>query len=203
MVVVICGLVWYINIFRQRCGCYKPMHDSFDANSNSPQVSRTAAALQDRRIQLVLVLSGLRGAVSLALVESLPIYNEVTGEGSIYKREMKAMTSASIIFTVFVLGGSAYYILRRLDIKSVDKELATGSSMDTASNKPSSRSSDSVNIKSPSNVSVTRSLSRQPEHGHAGGVANGGEHKAVRPCPESPVVSRNRKVAPILIPSSK
>ncbi len=198
MVVVICGLVWYINIFRQRCGCYKPMHDSFDTNTNTPQVSRTAAALQDRRIQLVLVLSGLRGAVSLALVESLPIYNEVTGEGSIYKREMKAMTSASIMFTVFFLGGSAYYILRRLDIQSIDKELAAGSSMDVSSNKPGMSCSDSI-AKSKSSVSGTRSLSRQPEHGHASG---GGANKPVRPCPESPV-ARDRKVAPILIPSSK
>ena len=121
MVVVICKCVWYINIFRQRCGCYKPTNISFD--STRPQVSRTAAALQDRHIQLVLVLSGLRGAVSLALVESVPIYNAVTMKGTEYKRVMKAMASASIIFTIFVLGGSSYYILRNLDIRSADERL--------------------------------------------------------------------------------
>eukprot|EP00557_Chaetoceros_sp_GSL56_P002237 CAMPEP_0176501456 /NCGR_PEP_ID=MMETSP0200_2-20121128/14169_1 /TAXON_ID=947934 /ORGANISM="Chaetoceros sp., Strain GSL56" /LENGTH=876 /DNA_ID=CAMNT_0017900341 /DNA_START=154 /DNA_END=2784 /DNA_ORIENTATION=+ len=120
MVFVICTLVWYINIFRQKCGFHYPKGDSFDADM--PQVSRTAHALQDRRIQLVLVLSGLRGAVSLALVESVPIYNAVTSSGTEYKGIMKAMTSASIIFTIFVLGGSSYYILRNLDIKSADEK---------------------------------------------------------------------------------
>jgi NhaP-type Na+/H+ or K+/H+ antiporter len=72
---------------------------------------------------LVLVLSGLRGAVSLALVESVPIYNAVTSSGTEYKGIMKAMTSASIIFTIFVLGGSSYYILRNVDIKSADEKL--------------------------------------------------------------------------------
>lgn len=172
MVVIICVLVWYINIFRQRCGCYKPMHHSFD--SSEPQVSRTAAALQDRRIQCVLVLSGLRGAVSLSLVESIPIYNAVTGEGSEYKGEMKAMTSASIIFTVFLFGGSAYYILRRLDIQSIDKPHGGYNSRDASSRAKS--------------TSGTRSLSRNPEHGH-------------KPRPESPIP--HRKIPPILIPSSK
>jgi NhaP-type Na+/H+ or K+/H+ antiporter len=121
MVVIICSVIWYINIFRQRCGCYRPKNHSYD--SFKPQVSRTAAALQDRHIQLVLVLSGLRGAVSLSLVESVPIYNAVTMEGTEYKGIMKAMTSASIIFTIFVFGGSSYYILRNLDIRSADEKL--------------------------------------------------------------------------------
>jgi NhaP-type Na+/H+ or K+/H+ antiporter len=121
MVLVICTLVWYINVFRQKCGFHHAKGHSFDADL--PQVSRTAHALQDRRIQLVLVLSGLRGAVSLALVESVPIYNAVTSSGTEYKGIMKAMTSASIIFTIFVLGGSSYYILRNVDIKSADEKL--------------------------------------------------------------------------------
>ena len=121
MIMLICSLVWYINIFRQRCGCYQPKSHLLD--DDQPQVSKTAAALQDRHIQLVLVLSGLREAVSLALVESVPIYNTVTNTGTKYKGVMKAMTSGSIIFTIFVLGGSSYYILRNLDIRSVDEKL--------------------------------------------------------------------------------
>jgi len=118
MVVIICTLVWHINVLRIRCGCYKSLKEGGSYDSEEPQVSRTATALQDKKIQLVLVLAGLRGAVSLALIESVPLYNAVTGEGSEYKPEMKAMTSASIIFTMFVFGGSAYYVLRRLDIQS-------------------------------------------------------------------------------------
>lgn len=117
MVLIVCHLVWYINVIRQRCGCYNPTHISLDQlTPDGPIVSRTAKALQDPKIQLVLVLAGLRGAVSLALVESVPLYNEVTKVGSIYKGEMKAMTSSSIIFTIFVIGGSAYYIINKLNI---------------------------------------------------------------------------------------
>ena len=122
MVVIVCHLVWYLNILRQRGGCYKPTTTNnnvlSDHDSLEPQVSRTATSLQDKKIQLVLVLAGLRGAVSLALVESVPIYNGVNGTGSNYKGEMKAMTSASIMFTIFVIGGSSYYILRHLNISS-------------------------------------------------------------------------------------
>ena len=113
MVLIVCNMVWYINIVRQRGGCYKPSHD---LKNGEPIVSRTATALQDRKIQLVLVLAGLRGAVSLALVESVPIHNDVTGTGSKFKGQMKAMTSASIMFTIFFIGGGSYYILRKLNI---------------------------------------------------------------------------------------
>jgi NhaP-type Na+/H+ or K+/H+ antiporter len=88
-------------------------------------MSRTAAALHDKRTQFVLVLAGLRGAVSLALVENVPIYNSVTGEGCEFKKLMKAMTSACIIFTTFVFGGGAYYILPHLAI-SPDKPKKEG-----------------------------------------------------------------------------
>lgn len=134
MVIIICTLVWYINIFRQKFGWHKSKHYAY--GEEKPRVSRTAAALQDRHIQLVLVLSGLRGAVSLALVESVPIYNAVTNTGTEYKGIMKAMTSASIIFTIFVFGGSSYYILRNLDIKSADEKLNKQSSMDKVQEMP-------------------------------------------------------------------
>lgn len=86
--------------------------------------SRTAAAIQDRRTQAVLVLAGLRGAVSLALVENVPILNNVTGEGCEFKQIMKGMTSACILFTTFVFGGGAYYILPHLGITQ-DKDEAS------------------------------------------------------------------------------
>jgi len=78
--------------------------------------SRTATAIQDRRTQAVVVLAGLRGAVSLALVENVPIYNTVTGEGCEFKQVMKGMASACILFTTFVFGGGAYYVLPHLGI---------------------------------------------------------------------------------------
>ena len=141
-IMVICAswLIWYMHVFRQRAGCHKTAlntcveqtldggSDESDENNckknaidplNTP-ISKSARALSNYKVQVVLILAGLRGAVSLALVESIPIYNGVTGVGSKNKPLIKAMTSSSIIFTIFVLGGGAYYILKWLDISSDD-----------------------------------------------------------------------------------
>jgi len=67
----------------------------------------------DRNMQLILLFSGVRGAVSLALAENIPLYDGVTKHGSQYKPALKAMTSSSIIFTVFVFGASTYFTLKR------------------------------------------------------------------------------------------
>lgn len=85
------------------------------------KMSRTAVAIRDMRTQAVLVLAGLRGAVSFALVENVPIYNNVTGEGCEYKPLMKGMTSGAVLFTTFVFGGGAYYILPYLAISPDNK----------------------------------------------------------------------------------
>jgi len=62
----------------------------------------------DRQTQLILMLSGVRGAVSFTLVESIPVWDPVTKVGSHYKAELKAMTSTSIVFTLFVFGALTY-----------------------------------------------------------------------------------------------
>lgn len=76
----------------------------------------------DSRMQVVLIFAGLRGAMSFALVETVPMYDQSTGEGSRYKPELKAMTSACIVFTVFVLGGYTYYLLVQLGLGPVGKD---------------------------------------------------------------------------------
>jgi len=91
-------------------------------------MSRTAAALRNPKTQAVLWLAGLRGAVSLSLVENIPMHNALTGEGSKNKALLKGMTSATIIFTTFALGGASYYLLPMLgfgpDLKDNDDEAA-------------------------------------------------------------------------------
>ena len=72
-------------------------------------------------MQLVLIFAGLRGAMSFALVEHIPMFDTTTGQGSRFKPELKSMTSASVIFTVFVLGGATPYLLERLGY-SLSKE---------------------------------------------------------------------------------
>jgi NhaP-type Na+/H+ or K+/H+ antiporter len=81
----------------------------FTARSKYAKESRRSfvETLSDPGSLFVLVLAGLRGTVSLALIENVPIYNEATGEGSEFKQIMKGMTVASILFTIFVIGGSA------------------------------------------------------------------------------------------------
>lgn len=74
-------------------------------------MSKTAAALRNPKTQSVLWLAGLRGAVSLSLVENIPMYNSLTFEGCRHKALIKGMTSASILFTTFVLAGASYFLL--------------------------------------------------------------------------------------------
>ena len=59
----------------------------------------------------MLLLAGVRGAVSFALAANIPVFNAFSGMGSHYKAELKAMTSASILFTLFVFGAITYFIV--------------------------------------------------------------------------------------------
>ncbi len=93
---------------------------------------KSNSVIIDGRMQIVLIFAGLRGAMSFALVETIPMYDSNTGEGSRYKPELKAMTSACIMFTVFVMGGYTYYLLERLGLGPTGKneELEMVSLMD-------------------------------------------------------------------------
>ena len=68
-------------------------------------------------MQTVLIFAGLRGAMSFALVETIPMFDESTKQGSRFKPELKAMTSACIFFTVFVMGGYTDYLLEKVGMK--------------------------------------------------------------------------------------
>jgi NhaP-type Na+/H+ or K+/H+ antiporter len=105
----------------------------------------TAEALQNPRTQIVLVLAGLRGAVSWALVETIPIYNIATEEGCQYESLMKGMTSSCIIFTTCVLGGSAYYIIPKLG-NTLPSPKPAPTLLSTISSSVSATQSDSADI---------------------------------------------------------
>jgi NhaP-type Na+/H+ or K+/H+ antiporter len=79
--------------------------------SSQPRQHNPAGVVIDKNMQLVLWFAGLRGAMSFALVENIPLFDAVTGQGTRFKSELKAMTSATIIFTVFILGGGTYYMM--------------------------------------------------------------------------------------------
>jgi len=101
----------------------------------------------DSRTQIVLWIAGLRGAMSFALVENIPLYDSSTGFGSKLKPELKAMTSASIIFTVFICGGTTFYILKYIgmtidtDPKTLEMTVPLTSNQQES---PSSNMSDGV-----------------------------------------------------------
>jgi hypothetical protein len=66
----------------------------------------------DRKTQLILQLAGVWGAVSFTLVENIPVWDNVTKTGSKYKAELKAMTSSSIVFTLFVFRALTYLAVK-------------------------------------------------------------------------------------------
>eukprot|EP00593_Proboscia_inermis_P014027 CAMPEP_0171307504 /NCGR_PEP_ID=MMETSP0816-20121228/17520_1 /TAXON_ID=420281 /ORGANISM="Proboscia inermis, Strain CCAP1064/1" /LENGTH=255 /DNA_ID=CAMNT_0011789695 /DNA_START=39 /DNA_END=806 /DNA_ORIENTATION=+ len=130
MIFALGWFIWHIYKWRGQTRSNKFHNRGKDINNSSSNMlgyggvsdvhlrfSRTAQEIRDHRTQLVLVLAGLRGAVSLALVENVPIYNTMTEEGCEYKPLLKGMTSGAIIFTTFIFGGGAFYIFPLLGIK--------------------------------------------------------------------------------------
>ena len=92
----------------------KPICTLHQLDLTSNRSHQAAGVVIDAKMQLVLWFAGLRGAMSFALVENIPLYDGVTGEGTPFKSELKAMTSACIIFTVFFLGGGTFYMMEAL-----------------------------------------------------------------------------------------
>jgi NhaP-type Na+/H+ or K+/H+ antiporter len=78
-----------------------------DSYGNEPKV------YLDSKTQFILFSAGIRGAVSMALVQNIPIYDSVTKQGSHFKAELKAMTSATIVVLLFVFGALTYFTVQR------------------------------------------------------------------------------------------
>lgn len=82
-------------------------------SQDDESMGSTARVYLDPRTQQILLLAGVRGAVSFALVENIPVYDAVRKTGSNFKPELKAMTSSSILFTVFVFGALTYFLVKK------------------------------------------------------------------------------------------
>merc|ERR1712086_509258 len=112
------GRILMIPLFSQVSNLFNQKSTSrYRRSSNAgslPSNSNNDGVYIDCRMQAVLVFAGLRGAMSFALVEHIPMFDTTTLQGSRLKPELKAMTSASVIFTVFVLGGATSYLMDRL-----------------------------------------------------------------------------------------
>ena len=57
--------------------------------------------------------AGVRGAVSYALVQNIPIYDAVTQRGSMFKNELRAMTAFTVVTLLFTFGALTYFTLKR------------------------------------------------------------------------------------------
>ncbi|GMH75571.1 hypothetical protein TL16_g06807 [Triparma laevis f. inornata] len=66
--------------------------------------------------QFILWFSGLRGGMTFALVENIPVYDPITKMGSHYKPELRACASACIFLSIFVFGGLTNYILGKMGV---------------------------------------------------------------------------------------
>jgi len=67
----------------------------------------------DTKTQLILFSAGVRGAVSYALVQNIPVYDTVTKQGSRFKNELRAMTSSTIVVLLFCFGALTYFTVQR------------------------------------------------------------------------------------------
>mmetsp|Transcript_4739 Transcript_4739/g.8805 ORF Transcript_4739/g.8805 Transcript_4739/m.8805 type:complete len:755 (-) Transcript_4739:611-2875(-) len=118
--VMVVVLSFLINIavfldFESRIGrCMRTINPFRRINlaEDDDSMASTTRIYLDRKTQLILLLSGVRGAVSFALVENIPVWDTVTKTGSKYKAELKAMTSSSIVFTLFVFGALTYIAVK-------------------------------------------------------------------------------------------
>jgi len=114
---------WITKNQQSRSICtYHEIHQQFNhVDTASNRSHQAAGVVIHPKIQLVLWFAGLRGAMSFALVEHIPQYDAVSGEGTRYKSELKAMTSACIVFTVFFLGGGTFYMMEALGMSPKSK----------------------------------------------------------------------------------
>ena len=103
-------------IQQRRAGCRSTLPSTPTWKGNN-----SAGVVVDRKMQVALWFAGLRGAMSFALVESIPLYDRFSEQGTRLKPELKAMTSACIVFTVFFLGGYTFYIFERLGIAPANR----------------------------------------------------------------------------------
>eukprot|EP00519_Triparma_laevis_P010357 CAMPEP_0182497350 /NCGR_PEP_ID=MMETSP1321-20130603/5834_1 /TAXON_ID=91990 /ORGANISM="Bolidomonas sp., Strain RCC1657" /LENGTH=708 /DNA_ID=CAMNT_0024701199 /DNA_START=50 /DNA_END=2172 /DNA_ORIENTATION=+ len=78
---------------------------------------KTSAQFVSNKNQFILWFAGLRGGMTFALVENIPVYDPITKTGSHFKPELRACASACIFLSIFVFGGLTHYMLNKVGIK--------------------------------------------------------------------------------------
>jgi len=106
-------MIIIISIIVNSCLMIRRYLSNCNAENRDHRTPENSTGHIDRNMQVILLFSGVRGAVSLALVENIPLYNVFTKHGSNFKLALKTMTCSSIIFTVFFFGACTYRTLKR------------------------------------------------------------------------------------------
>lgn len=153
--------------------CFQGIRNQNHAD-NHEGIGSHAQVYLDRRTQLILLLSGVRGAVSFALVENIPVWDAVTKVGSQYKAELKAMTSTSIVFTLFVFGALTYISVKQGGLSIDDSGGST--LVHRLLSEPMNSDDDS---RLPDAESFSHSLSLEIDHPTNGGVSTLGSGQAL------------------------
>lgn len=96
--------------------------DTIRDDDNDSMYSDTRQYL-DMKTQVILFSAGVRGAVSYALVQNIPVYDAVTKHGSHFKGELRSMTSFTIVVILFALGALTYFTVQR---NAPDEERVAG-----------------------------------------------------------------------------
>jgi NhaP-type Na+/H+ or K+/H+ antiporter len=87
--------------------------NSISMRMDDDSLRPTEKVYLDRKTQLILFSAGVRGAVSYALVQNIPVYNVVTKQGSKFKNDLRAMTASTIVVLLFTFGAMTYFTVQR------------------------------------------------------------------------------------------
>jgi NhaP-type Na+/H+ or K+/H+ antiporter len=87
--------------------------NSISIRMDDDSLRPTEKVYLDRKTQLILFSAGVRGAVSYALVQNIPVYNIVTKQGSKFKNDLRAMTASTIVVLLFTFGAMTYFTVQR------------------------------------------------------------------------------------------
>lgn len=109
---IINACVW-IDVEGLLCRLWRYCRRTPSPGGDEESDSSDARVYLDCRTQMILFSAGVRGAVSYALVQNIPVYDAVTKQGSHFKGELRSMTSAAIVILLFSFGALTYFTVQR------------------------------------------------------------------------------------------
>ena len=126
MVIVLCALInicVFVDLETKLTNLWRTLRGRGDTvNARQAYELSQNKSYLGPRTQFILFTAGIRGAVSYALVQNIPVYDSVSRHGSLFKGELRAMTSATIVGVLFVFGALTYFGVDRSMASSANTE---------------------------------------------------------------------------------